>query len=155
MPSDNGTVLRLGDLTARTLPIEIERNEQAVILRGYVDGNRCPVHVKAEISAARRVWVEATKAGTDEYAYDDTAWRIFLRDVLLAAVRGLEFGEAEVLASDDDLSNTVLVTLGWFKAPEAVPDPEATTAKPDQEPSPTTPSSVADSASSTASPSAS
>ncbi len=126
MPSDNGTVLRLGDLTARTLPIAIERNEQEVILRGYVDGNRCPVHVKAEVSAARRLWVETTGAGSDAYTYDDTAWRTFLRDVLLATIRGLEFGEAEVLASDDDLSNDVLVALGWFRAPEAVPDPEAT-----------------------------
>jgi hypothetical protein len=115
-----------------------------------VDGNRCPVHVKAEISAARRTWVEATGAGTDEYVYDETAWRSFLRDVLLAAIRGLEFGEAEVLASDDDLSNTVLVTLGWFRAPEAVPDPEATTAQADPEASPTTPSSSPDSQPSTA-----
>jgi hypothetical protein len=120
-----GTILRLGDLTARTLPIEIEREGKPVILRGYVEGNRCPVHVKAEVSAARRTWAGATGAGTDAYAYDDTAWRCFLRDVLLAAIRGLEFGEAEVLASDDELSNDVLVALGWFRAPEAVADPEA------------------------------
>lgn len=121
-----GTILRLGDLTARTLPIEIERGGQAVTLRGYVDGNRCPVHVKAEVSAARRTWAEATGAGTADYAYDDTAWHTFQRDVLLAAIRGLEFGEAEVLASDDDLSGTVLVALGWFRRPEADADPEAT-----------------------------
>lgn len=149
MPDNSGAVLRLGDLTARTLPIEIERNEQLVVLRGYVEGNRCPVHVKAEVSAARRVWVTTTGAGTDAYVYDETVWRTFLRDVLLAAIRGLEFGEAEVLAADDDLSNTVLVALGWFRAPEALPDPEAVTAQTNQELSPTTPSSSQDSAPST------
>ena len=147
--SPNGTLLRLGDLTARTLPIEIERNEERVILRGYVDGNRCPVHVKAEVAAARRVWVEQTGAGSDAYVYDETAWRVFLRDVLLAVINGLGFLEAEVLASDDDLSNTVLVSLGWFRAPEAVPDPEVTGETVSRESSPTTEPSSPGSAHST------
>ena len=142
--SPNGTILRLGDLTARTLPIAIERNEQEVILRGYVDGNRCPVHVKAEVAAARRIWIEATGAGSDAYVYDETAWRVFLRDVLMATINGLSFFEAEVLASDDDLSNSVLVALGWFRPPEAVPDPEATGETATGQ-SPTTPSSSPDS----------
>lgn len=125
MPDTTGTLLRLGDLTARTLPIEVERNGASVILRGYVDGNRCPVHVKAEVSAARRVWVDATGAGTTDYVYNDVVWRTFLRDMLLATIKGLEFGEAEVLASDDDLSTSVLTTLDWFKAPTVTADPEA------------------------------
>jgi hypothetical protein len=140
MPDITGAPLRLGDLTARTRPIEVERNGASVILRGYVDGNRCPVHVKAEVSAARRIWVDATGAGSDTYAYNDTAWRVFLRDALLATIKGLEFGEAEVLASDDELATTVLTTLEWFKTPGTTADPEAT-GETTSEPRSTTPSS--------------
>lgn len=149
--SSNGTILRLGDLTARTQPIAIERNEQEIILLGYVDGNRCPVHVKAEFAAARRIWVEQTAAGSDAYVHNDPAWRVFLRDALLATIRGLEFGEAEVLASDDVLSNDVLVALGWFRIPEAVPDPEAT-GMVEPEPTSTTETSSHDSPGSTPAP---
>ena len=143
MPDATGAPLRLGDLTARTLPIEVERNGSAVILRGYVNGNRCPVHVKAEFSAARRIWIDATGAGTKGYIYNDTAWRVFLRDGLLATIKGLQFGEAEVLASDDDLSIAVLSTLEWFDAPESATDPEATgeMAVPSQTTAPSSPDS--------------
>lgn len=107
MPGKNG-VLRLGDLTPETRPVELIRDGEAVVLRGYVAGRRCPGTVKAEVSAARLTFAQAPPGPERE-----RAWFAFLRDSTLAVVPGLEFSEAEALAGDDEARHRLLVYLEW------------------------------------------
>lgn len=100
-------ILRYGDLTSEKRPVmSVERNGEEVVLRGFVDGKRCPASVRSQISAARREWAaDPTQAN----------WYTFVRAHLLAVVDGLEDGEADVLAGDADEHRPILEKLGWWR----------------------------------------
>lgn len=136
---NNGTaqagLLRLGDLTPERRPVEIERKGETITLQGYVNGRRCPGIVKAEVDAAwREHQQETTKAGpdgTEVRAYEEAAWRTFLRKSIAAVVPSLEFDEADVLAGDDEAGLGLLRYLDWWRTGgEAADDsPPAETAE--------------------------
>jgi hypothetical protein len=132
----NGPI-KAGDLTAEIIPaLEIIRDGQPVILRGYVNGPRCPGRVKARIAAVGRRYAEATTAtmtdesgrASTEFRSDPMAYREYLKDAVDACVIGLEDAEADVLAGDEDTVNAVLRYLKWLSddSDEADADPEAT-----------------------------
>lgn len=116
-------ILRLGELTPERKPVELIRNGETVVLQGFVDSKRCPATVRAEISSARREWAEnPTQAN----------WYTFVRSHILAVVPGMEFGEADIVAGDDDESSAMLDRLGWLrKSDDESPLSEARTSTTD------------------------
>jgi hypothetical protein len=140
--ASNGTTIRplkLGDLTPLRHPVEIERAGQTVLLWSYSDGPRCPGHVKAKVSAARRAFAEAAYVDqTDEqgnpvrvlYDPDDEHWYAFLAQVLMAAIDGLGWDEAEVLAAEAR-GTEALRDLGWLRPVATETPPEASAAEPE------------------------
>lgn len=118
--------IRVADLAPEIIDaIEITRNGETVVLKGYVSGRRCPSRVKAEYAAAVR-----DNRGEGD-AFDYGAYLAQLRGMLAAVVIGLEDDEADLLAGDDGPTGAtaVLRLLGWLADPDAAEDdadPEAT-----------------------------
>ena len=109
---DNG-IVRLGDLTPELRPvIEVERNGQKHTLRGYVEGKRCPVEIKAAVA---QVW-ERYAEGRQNNAPGIGA--LTNRDMLFAVIDGIELSEASVAGSDDESTLEILVRLGWMSRAE-------------------------------------
>jgi hypothetical protein len=131
----------------QTKEYEIERGDETVVLLGYKNAS-CPISVSIEVQAAVDDYVAATSTlmqtikmpdGTQQQrlkpgtrTVDLTAPALRRRQAMLCAVlRGLTEGEAEVMAADDGEGESILIELGWWKAPdaeadEADDDPEAT-----------------------------
>lgn len=135
MPGENGVavrpVLKLGELVAERRPVEVTRDGKQVILQGYVAGKRCPLEVRAEVEAARRVWLAVTgyvtgePNGGSDFNDDPIAWETYCRDAIIAVVPGMEFAEAGMYAADPDLRYQILTYLEWWQEqPEAAADPE-------------------------------
>lgn len=117
--------IRAADLAPEIIDaLEIVRDGETVVLRGYVSGRRCPSRVKAEVAAAVRD--NQGEGG----AFDFGAYLGQLRAMLLAVVIGLEDDEADILAGDDGDAGAlaVLRLLGWWGSDatdEDDADPEA------------------------------
>lgn len=127
-------LLRLGDLTPETRPVEVERAGAGVILAAFVDGPRCPGYVKSKVSAARRAFSQAAYVdSTDEQGQptrvmaddDDAHWHAYLCDVLMAVIDGLLYPEAETLAGNQAQALDVLRALGWVQSSTGDAAPEA------------------------------
>lgn len=104
-------LLDLGDLAPRTRPVSIERFGEQEILRGMLNGPRCPGKVRVALFAAseplRGLTEDMPQAELEQVAYE------CLRDSLLAVIDGLDFHEAEVLAGNEKLAHLILHELGW------------------------------------------
>lgn len=156
MSVSNGTampaILRLGDCTPKRRPVEIERDGKTVVLQAYVYGPRCPTVVKCELAAAHDTWVESididAEHPVEEWARRDRSklsaeYQRYMRDCILALVPGVEWEEADALASDandaNSAGNQLLRYLEYFKPdvePESAADKE--TGDTDENPPPNT-----------------
>ena len=118
--------IRAGDLTPEIVDaVELIRDGEPVILRGYVLGPRCPSRIKSAAIAAVR-----DNPMPDGFRYDVHVTQI--RELLSTVVIGLEDGEADVLAGDDGSTGgvEVLRMLGFWNNgttddDEVDTDPEA------------------------------
>lgn len=135
-------ILRVGSLTPKRLPIEIERPgsqtdpdsgeqimEKVVLQAWDWRETRCPATVQDEVSQARERWFElrfAPDAPKDEAGdpvetpQQDAAYHDYLRDVLLALIPGLEWNEANAWVGDGDLTRATLEYLGFWKPSDKV-----------------------------------
>lgn len=111
--------------------VEIERDGEKVILRGYVNSRRCPSRIKAQTISI----VNQHRAFSED-GFDFGAHLTQVREFLLAVVIGLEDDEADMLAADDGDTGggAVLRLLKWWDdapagAAEDDADPEATAGK--------------------------
>lgn len=119
--------IRIADLVPEIIDaVELPRDGEMVMLRGYVQGRRCPSRVKAEIAAAVR------DNPHPEGSFDYGAHLAQVRALLSAAVIGIEDDEADLLAGDDGKAGglAILRLLGiWNDGTTAddedAPDPEA------------------------------
>lgn len=159
MPGQNGhgpgvsDVVRLGDLAPRMRPVEILRDGEVYMLRGYVYNERIPGRIDVQLDShlnemrtktAELVDPPPLDDGADEVAKNTylialsrntTARRLaymdYLRDVLLTVIVGLEQKEAEELSGDEERTRSLLRQLGYFPQPdEPQPAPEATNESP-------------------------
>ena len=128
MPKRHSGPITVGDLTPELVDaLTLERDGQVVTLRGYVNGPRCPGRVKAECAAIARRYRETATDESGAPAFSFEAYLVQLRDLLLAVVPGLEDGEADVLAGDQDDALAVLRALDWWGSEDGDDtDPEAT-----------------------------
>lgn len=120
--------IRAGDLTPEIIDaVEVMRDGEPTMLRGYVYGPRCPSRVKsAAIAAVRdnpmptRTVTRKNEDGTTEEVtvsvFDYGVHVTQIREMLSAAVIGLEDGEADVLAGNDgpDGGTSVVRLLGFW-----------------------------------------
>jgi len=122
--------------------VEVERDGESAIVEmtGFMR-ERCPVWVDIEVSAARDEYLAAAYVDTEvtdpesgetatasAYRYSREAEARYRRDVLLAAVKGLEEQQADVLLQSGEAMD-MLADLGWFTRPtliseDAPADPE-------------------------------
>jgi hypothetical protein len=128
-------ILRLGDLTPDTRPVEVIRMGMPVALTAYVNGPRCPGYVKSKVSKARQTFSEnayTTRVhddGSTERVVsddDDAHYHAWLCEALLGVIEGLLPSEAEVLSGNQALAADTLRALGWIQsAPAEDSPPEA------------------------------
>lgn len=109
----DGEIIELGDLVPEFRPVKLRRNGEVVELQGHVDGRRCPVSVKAQVSQAYGRYRERMQSG--DAAQQGGASLLLDRDILFAVIPGIELGEADLLAGDGELTNRVLHQLQWLK----------------------------------------
>lgn len=140
-------ILELGDLVPQHKPIRLNRKisqelvgpegaktitykTEPIVLQAYLYGPRCPVVIKSKL---RQVW-EAYSKTVQESGYSDEAFQVYARDSFIALIPGIEFDEADVLASDDDTANGMCVKtlkyLNYWRGgtddqEEQTADPEA------------------------------
>jgi hypothetical protein len=90
--------------------VELTRDGETLILRGYVNGRRCPSRVKASVAAAVRD--NRMPDGSFDYGCHLAQLRCLLGEVVI----GLEDGEADMLAGDDGEAGglAILRMLGWW-----------------------------------------
>lgn len=117
--------IRVADLVPEMIDaVELSRDGETVVLRGYVSGRRCPARVKAEAARAVR---DNPSTGPDGFDFGGHLTQ--LRELLLAVVEGLEDDEADLLAGDDGPTGAtaILGLLGWWATTDAEDDtdPEA------------------------------
>lgn len=133
-------ILELGDLVPEHKPIRLNRKvsqelvgpegaktitykTEPIVLQAYLYGPRCPVVVKSKL---RQVWERYSKT-VQEAGYSDAAFQEYARDSFLALIPGIEFDEADILASDDDVANGMCVKtlkyLGYWHGDQTT-DPE-------------------------------
>lgn len=102
-------------------------------LAAYPKGAGCPISVLIDVEEAHAEWNE-TIPGDDErtamkprryIARLNRAELILRRDILCAVIPGLTPEQAGVLATEGGPWRDVLVSLGWWDAPDA-PDAEDT-----------------------------
>lgn len=106
----NGPI-RAGDLSPHIIDaVEVIRDDEPVMLRGYVMGSRCPSRVKSAAIAAVRD--NPMPGGLFDFGTHLTQ----VRELLGAVVIGLEDGEADVLAGNDTATGGVAVLrlLGFW-----------------------------------------
>ena len=124
-------VLELGDLAVELVPVRLNRHDDAtsatttVTLMAYKSGPRCPVSKKVELAQIRQRYVELSeeefKTTTGNIAVPLVA--AYCREVFLSMIQGLQFEEAELLASDDDKLLKTMVYLGiWQESEETSTD---------------------------------
>jgi hypothetical protein len=134
MPGPNGlsAVLRIRSDTT-TYPVE-DADGETTLLAGYHKGASCPISVEIEVEEAWAEWSEDTPSDDERpsltphrfLAKTMRAERLLRRNLLCAAIPGLERGAADVAASDGGPWERILVELGWWQATgEAAPEGEA------------------------------
>lgn len=149
----NGTaqaeVFSLGDLQEKTRPVKIVRDGKEVALKGYFEGDGCPVSILSQVSAARdRFFIRP----------DQRAWREAEDDLYTALVSivvpDLAPEEVDLIAGYKDRRDGLLYYLDWISRPVAIADPKKDKADPEAEggAASTTDASSPDSAASTSSP---
>lgn len=126
MATRNGPI-RAGDLTPEIIDaVEILRDGQPIVLRGYVMGTRCPGRVKAAAIAAMR------DNPQPDGSFSFGVHMAQIRDMLCAVVLGITDEEADILAGDDSDVGAlaVLMRLGFWASNDADSlddtDPEVT-----------------------------
>jgi len=143
----------------KTITYTVDSDAETLALAGYIKGPSCPVPVSIEIERAWAEW-EAGQPSVEErdamnpHAYLATmnaAERILRRDLLMAAIPGLDADQANVLAADGGEWESILGELGWWGVAEDMDeDPEVTApavseptgASSSQEPAPPTQASI-------------
>lgn len=137
MTGKNGVALlrpRVLRVIPQTITYTVEGEDgETVALAGYCKGPSCPVPVAIEIEAAWAAWEEAQpdedkRVSMKPHAYlaaMNAAERILRRDLLQAAIPGLDADRANVLAADEGAWEAILGELGWWAIAEASDDPEA------------------------------
>ena len=116
--------IKIADLVPEIIDaVELPRDGDRVVLRGYVNGRRCPSRIKAAVAAVVR---DNTPA---DGSFDYSAHLAQLRGLLGEVVIGIEDGEADILAGDDGEAGglAILKLLGWWGGAddEGDADPEA------------------------------
>lgn len=117
--------IRVADLVPEIIDaVELPREDTPTMLRGYVNGRRCPSRVKAEVASV-------VQQNDLTSAYSFGAYLGQIRGILSAVVIGIEDDEADLLAGDDGPTGglAILRLLGWWAGDEITEDdadPEAT-----------------------------
>ena len=128
---------RVLHVVPKTITYTVERADgETVALAGYCKGPSCPVPVAIEVERAWAEWEAAqpdanASASMKPHAYlaaINAAERMLRRELLIAAIPGLDMDAANVLAADDGEWESILAELGWWTAAaaEGDADPEAT-----------------------------
>jgi hypothetical protein len=144
MASPNGVTLlgasRRLRVTYDTITYTVETPDgETVSLAGYKRGAGCPISVEIEVEGAWAEWSEDTPTDTDRTALTPhrylaktmRAERMLRRNLLLAAVPGLDHAAADVLSNDGGAWEPILIELGWWTTTtEASTEGEAVAADP-------------------------
>lgn len=118
--------IRISDLVPEIIDaVELPRDGELIVLRGYVNGRRCPSRVKAEVASVVRMNTPA------DGSFDYSAHLAQIRGLLNAVVIGIEDAEADILAGDDGEAGglAILRLLNWWGGTDGAEDdadPEAT-----------------------------
>jgi len=137
MASPNG-VTTLGArrlrVTYDTITYTVETPDgETVALAGYKRGTGCPISVEIEIEGAWAEWSEDSPSAEQRetatphryMAAMMRAERLLRRNLLCAALPGLEQAAADVLAADGGPWEGILAELGWWQQTEATAEGEA------------------------------
>lgn len=135
MASPNGIAMlgapRRLRVTHDTLTYTVETPDgETVSLAGYKRGPGCPISVEIEVEGAWAEWSEDTPTADERssltphryLAKTMRAERMLRRNLLLAALPGLDQTVADVLSNDGGPWESILVDLGWWQPTEATPD---------------------------------